>query len=688
MRLISSFEAVLERALVRLAANPALTAVVSITVLIVPLAVLRALLQVAAAFANNADYLQLAQQLQSLQALCFAMVPLLLNIYLALYYAARERLSPALCVTVSLSVLMMLNLIWLPQAGLLPDSIPLALVAGFLTNWLFKQAQRLPWFSTGSCNGLVEQSINHITNLIAVSAAAAAIAFLSAPLLGVLASQWLQWQANLHPTEFVSGMLYEFSRGVSWLFGVNGHHVLRDASAALQLSSQLNMEAWRVGEAPLNILSNTFFDVWCASGGSGSTLSLALCMLLRARSTGYRQLARASLPLAIVNVNEPLVFGVPVFFNPVMAIPFLFAPLTGYLVGYGATYLELVPAFHMQPGWMMPPLVNSWMASGGSYVAVALQLLVILLGALIYWPFFQWMEKRSLGLSFTPTSLDGVSGPDAKLDVITQRNNFISEMHHNFHAQKEVESLRASGNFVLFYQPQVALDSRRIVGVEALLRHQSHDGHIMAPTFIASFDRLGLMPELDFWVLEHAVAAAQSLHDVGQVSLAINLSPQTLLDVRLPQVLDRILANALPVGVRLEIEITESQLIDDPVCFAANLTALRARGLHIALDDFGSGYSTLAYLTRYPFDKIKLDRTLVHGLTRSVGQEFFAATVKLCRISGASVLAEGVETKEELESLATCGVNVVQGYYFYRPMPMADLLHHLVVQQRVTEAMV
>jgi EAL domain-containing protein (putative c-di-GMP-specific phosphodiesterase class I) len=298
------------------------------------------------------------------------------------------------------------------------------------------------------------------------------------------------------------------------------------------------------------------------------------------------------------------------------------------------------------------------------------------------------MEKRSLGLSFTPTRLDGASGPDAKLDVITQRNNFISEMHHNFQAQKEVESLRASGNFVLYYQPQVELDSRRIVGVEALLRHQRHDGQIMAPTFIASFDRLGLMPELDFWVLEHAVAAAQSLDGVGPVSLAINLSPQTLLDVRLPQVLDRILANALPTSVRLEIEITESQLIDDPVRFATNLAALRTRGLHIALDDFGSGYSTLAYLTRYPFDKIKLDRTLVHGLTRPAGPEFFAATVQLCRISGASVLAEGVETKEELASLASCGVNVVQGYYFYRPMPLADLLHHLVEQQRGTETAV
>ena len=117
------------------------------------------------------------------------------------------------------------------------------------------------------------------------------------------------------------------------------------------------MLAWRAGEAQLNIISNTFFDVWCAIGGSGSTFSLALCVVLFSRSYGYKQLGRASLPLTILNVNEPLIFGIPVFFNPVMVIPFLCIPIMGFLLAYAATIAGLVPALQEQVGWMMPPLI-------------------------------------------------------------------------------------------------------------------------------------------------------------------------------------------------------------------------------------------------------------------------------------------------------------------------------------------
>ncbi|MCP9758049.1 EAL domain-containing protein [Aquitalea sp. S1-19] len=666
-----------DRLLIRLVANPALTAVISATVLIVPLVVLRALLQVLSMTAGALQWPDLAAQLQDLQAICLALVPLLLNIYMALYYAARDRLSPVFCVTAGICVLMVFDLVWQGKAAILPDSIPMALFAGFLSSMLLKASKRLPSISSGTAHGLVEQSINHMLSLIAITAGAALFAFLLAPLRQLLVENWLQWQASLHPTEFSGGLLYEAMRGISWLFGVNGHHLWSETSAALQQSSQINMAQWRAGEASLQLVSNTFFDVWCASGGSGGTLSLVLCMLLRARDKGYRQLARASLPLAFIHINEPVIFGVPVFFNPVMAIPFLLVPATGFVLAYTATWLGLVPVLQVQTGWMMPPLVNSWIASGGSFAAVLLQLLIIALGVAIYWPFFGWMEYRSQGGAAASGKLDEFTHATEQIEVTAQRHSYVADMLLNFRAQKEVETLHTQGHFVLYYQPQIELASGRITGAEALLRHQHTDGRIMAPTFIASFERLGLMPELDFWVLEHAIAAA---HDLGQgvpFTLAINLSPQTLLDPRLGGVLDRLLATPLPAGVSLEIEITENQSAGDFKRFTANLADLRARGLRIALDDFGSGYSTLAYLTSFHFDKIKLDRSLVLALDRPDGRAFFASIVSMCRVCGARVLAEGVETSAELEQMKLCAVDVVQGYYFYRPMPMADLQSRL-----------
>ncbi|MCL6263026.1 EAL domain-containing protein [Craterilacuibacter sp. RT1T] len=678
---INVFNPLLDRLLVRFATNPALTAIVSVTLVVMPIAVLRALLQVLGTLADMAEWSQLAAQLNSWQELCFALVPLLMNIYLALYEAARERMSPVLCVTSSLMVLMLFHMAWHPDGGVLPDSIPLAILAGFLANVLLKATQRFPGLSAGSQNSLVEQNINNMLGLLAVAAVAGALAFLLVPLSHLLFQYVLQWQSGLDPATFGGGMVYELARGISWLFGINGHHLLRSVSDGFQLSSQLNMASWRAGEAPLNVLSNTFFDVWCAVGGSGSTLSLVLCVLLRSRCTAYRHLARASLPLAAINVNEPLVFGIPIFFNPVMAIPFLLVPLLGYLLAYGATMLGLVPVLQSQVGWMMPPLLNSWMASGGSWAAVFLQLLIIVLGACIYWPFFCRMEQRSEGATPDLPALAGFSLPERKLEVTTQQHNYIAQMHSNFQAQKEVETLQKEGSFELFYQPQIALESGRIVGVEVLLRHKGTDGVIKPPTFIASFDCLGLMPELDFWVLERAVMAGRELEAMGPLSLAVNLSPQTLLDARLPAVLDRVLDRPLPEGITLEVEITESQLINDCVRFSANLQALRARGLRVALDDFGSGYSTLAYLTRYQFDKIKLDRSLVLALKGKAGNDFFTSTVRLCEVCGAEVLAEGVETAEELAQVAASGVVLVQGYYFYRPMPMESLLPLLLKPQ-------
>ena len=150
-----------------------------------------------------------------------------------------------------------------------------------------------------------------------------------------------------------------------------------------------------------------------------------------------------------------------------------------------------------------------------------------------------------------------------------------------------------------------------------------------------------------------------------------------MVDARLDGVLERLLARPLPDGVTLEFEVTEHQSVADFAVFAAALERLRRRGHAVALDDFGAGYSTLAYLTRFPFDKIKLDRTLVLALSRPDGAAFMAATVRMCRVSGATVLVEGVETEAELDVVKGCGADTVQGYLTGRPQPLPVLLERL-----------
>lgn len=242
-------------------------------------------------------------------------------------------------------------------------------------------------------------------------------------------------------------------------------------------------------------------------------------------------------------------------------------------------------------------------------------------------------------------------------------------------AREQIARLHASGEFILYFQPQICLKAKKISGLEVLIRHRSHDGKITPPIFLQYYERLGLMIELDFWVIaksiEHIHQHMPELED--DMMLSINVSPQTLLDPRLAKVMAETLSVPLPARWTLEFEITESAQLVDHAHVSRVLADLSQRRIKVALDDFGSGYSTLSYLTRYSLDKIKLDRTLVQGLQANNGIEFFNQVVSLCKIGQAQVLVEGVETREELSHVFSAGVDAVQGYFFYRPLPLDDV---------------
>ncbi|TIC86057.1 EAL domain-containing protein [Crenobacter intestini] len=294
--------------------------------------------------------------------------------------------------------------------------------------------------------------------------------------------------------------------------------------------------------------------------------------------------------------------------------------------------------------------------------------MIIVLGVCIYAPFFTAFELRGLGTSRVLAALPGFERADDGAGPTDRRNEYVAQMHERFRAEQNVARLQRDGHFELAFQPQLSLADGRLRGA---------DGSLRGPAFIADYRTLGLMPELDFMVLGEAVDAARQLGGHGAFTLSVNLSPQTVVDARLDGVLERLLARPLPDGVTLEFEVTEHQSVADFAVFAAALERLRRRGHAVALDDFGSGYSTLAYLTRFPFDKIKLDRTLVLALSRPDGAAFMAATVRMCRVSGATVLVEGVETEAELSVVKGCGADAVQGYLTGRPQPLPALLERL-----------
>ncbi|WP_245517654.1 EAL domain-containing protein [Methylorubrum sp. Q1] len=234
------------------------------------------------------------------------------------------------------------------------------------------------------------------------------------------------------------------------------------------------------------------------------------------------------------------------------------------------------------------------------------------------------------------------------------------------------ESIR-SGGFALHYQPIFALADGAPQGFEALLRwNHPLRGPISPAAFIPLAEESGLITQLGAWALHAACREAASWP--GDLRVAVNVSAVQFRKSGLEQSVMRALAaSGLPAG-RLELEITESVLMQDSDAVIGSLHRLRAMGVRIALDDFGTGYSSLSYLCRFPFDKIKIDRSFIRDIDEPVAAAVVRAVVGLGERLGMTITAEGVETEEQLARVRRKGCTEVQGFLLGRPLPAAQAM--------------
>jgi diguanylate cyclase (GGDEF)-like protein len=229
------------------------------------------------------------------------------------------------------------------------------------------------------------------------------------------------------------------------------------------------------------------------------------------------------------------------------------------------------------------------------------------------------------------------------------------------------------GEFEVYYQPVFDAKTCRACGAEALVRwHHPVQGLIPPDRFIPLAEETGLMEPLGQWVLEQACRDATAWPD--HVKIAVNLSTVQLRTSALFDVILHALRQSGLRPERLELEITETVLMQDVTRNGVIFRKLKNTGISIVLDDFGMGYSSLSYLTMLPFDKIKIDKSFTHGLTNNIGcMASVASVLTLARHLDMVVTAEGVETKQQFDLLRAAGVHQVQGYFFARPGPVCEL---------------
>lgn len=258
---------------------------------------------------------------------------------------------------------------------------------------------------------------------------------------------------------------------------------------------------------------------------------------------------------------------------------------------------------------------------------------------------------------------------------------FSREM--NFRAVERLEletSLRQAlerEELFLHYQPQVDLAAGKVVGVEALLRWEHPEKGTISPArFIPLAEETGLINPIGEWVLRRACAQAQAWKEAGfpPLRMAVNLSGRQFLQAGLVDQVRAALADSGLDPGSLELELTESILMDNAERVQRALRELKTLGVLIALDDFGTGYSSLAYLKNFPVDRLKIAGTFVRDLALDSGDAAIAeAIIAMGHSLRLKVIAEGVETREQLDFLRTRSCNEMQGYFFARPMPPEEL---------------
>ncbi len=258
-----------------------------------------------------------------------------------------------------------------------------------------------------------------------------------------------------------------------------------------------------------------------------------------------------------------------------------------------------------------------------------------------------------------------------KLQFFTEELN--NQVQQRMDMENDLREAIARGELELYYQPQLDLTTHTITGMEALIRwHHPKHGMIPPDRFIPLAEETGLILPIGDWVLEQACQQVKQFQQQGfdDLMVAVNVSVRQLEGQDMTKTLQHLLDQYGISASSLEVEITESVMMEDPDRMIESLSELKELGIRLALDDFGTGHSSLSYLQRFPFDKLKIDRAFIRNITESPDDAAIAMTIgAMAKSLNLTVIAEGVETQEQLDFLKKCGCNEIQGYFISKPVP-------------------
>lgn len=369
----------------------------------------------------------------------------------------------------------------------------------------------------------------------------------------------------------------------------------------------------------------------------------------------------------LFNINELMVFGLPIIFNPVLLIPFILVPLINYSIAYLAVFTGIVPMITSSVEWTTPVFLGGYFATG-SIAGSVLQLVNILVSVAIYLPFVRMLDRQNVEKAQSNFDEFMTFFRDNEADLASRRLLEIVDIHGDY-AKDLCNDIRyrLEEGLCVAYQPQYHYDGR-CIGVECLLRFKHPTfGFLYPPLVIKLAEEGGFLPELEEMILTRALSdRPKVLEKYGQgVKLSVNVTGTTIVTERYLAFCQKINEEDPFAGKNVCIELTEQAAISFNEATLNALKSFHNMGIMLAIDDFSMGQTSIHYLSDNMFNIIKLDGSLVDGIfTHKNTADIVASIISLAQSLNMTVIAEFVDSKKKKEALHEIGCDIYQGYLY------------------------
>lgn len=477
----------------------------------------------------------------------------------------------------------------------------------------------------------------------------------------------------------LGSFLFIFLIHVVWFFGIHGSNLLGNVSLYIFEAGMIaNMQQVANGGQATQVFTKTFFDSFVLMGGSGATLCLLIAMLISSKQKANKKLVGLSIIPSIFNINEYVLFGLPVVFNPIMVIPFTIVPLVLMIISGFAVSVGLVPVPYTQVHWTTPILFSGYLCTG-SIAGVILQLVNLVVGTLIYIPFIHWMENYHVQV--LKDNMEGIKNEMIMAEESGQTVNLMKGPRNKQDIIKMlIRGLRNAvedESFELHYQPQMQYNGR-IHGIEALLRFEYKPiGYLYPPLVLELAKMDNILDDMGLKIIDKAAGVLEKLNkEEGYTgSMSVNISPLQFENIHFCDRVKDIVHKYDWGECTLCFEITERVALSHSELVMDRIERLKEEGIAFHMDDFGMGHSSMTYMQNYNFEVVKLDGSLVKTLLKNErSNKIIQGIQQMSETLGFELIAEFVETEEQKELLHKLGCNIYQGYLYSKAIPITELM--------------